>query len=270
MPVRHQQGVLECLLNLPCPMLAQEYLSQINVNGSTAIKAALASPAAVSTYKNFRFGYDVTPRSSAAEKNIQASARAYASKKSELKKTATRAYASGLVSNLVKVQQLLTSWLYPNAVALLKWFMANTCTSYSADFYSMTEHSCCLSSTYKDLNAVMEAAEALVAPGTGSYIRTIAEVPHAAPGPSDWYFAIHGYRTWARARVTRSGDAFAATVEYNMRDLYDWEEGSWAPGGLVFDWQMSQLHYWGLACEYEVTGAVLFDLNWTKGQRLEV
>lgn len=226
--------------------------------------AGSVSPAA-SSYKKFQVGFGTTPRSAQAEKDIRDSKRTYASKKNQLSSRATRTYASGIVA-AAKIQVGAVASIYPNAAEQLAWFLGNTCNPYLLDFSAMAEDDCCAQNTYGDLNAVLEAAEVLVAPGDTTYIRTTTETQQVAES-GDWFWSVHGYRTWTRARVSRAGDEFSMEVMYNMRDMYDWDEGSWAPGGLVVDGQMSQLHYWGLACEYEVSGSVWWSIDWEKGQR---
>lgn len=83
----------------------------------------------------------------------------------------------------------------------------------------------------------------------------------------DWWFAIGAYRTWISAQVLFDGNKYTMRLQYNMRDYYDFECGSELPAGLTLDWQMNILHQAGMACAYDVIGAIVFNVEWLRGAR---
>ena len=99
----------------------------------------------------------------------------------------------------------------------------------------------------------------------GKSIVTIADYDQTA-SPMDWFLAVKGYRTWASGEDIKcnDGDIEMAWTIY-FRDVYDWELGSFAPGGLVVDHEMASMHRYGEMQEYVMTGSCTVKIKWKCG-----
>lgn len=140
-----------------------------------------------------------------------------------------------------------------------------------------------------DVNYAMGAAEQLVTEAnSGAYIvtkqefcRTVsAETADMAQVISalgkdvvdkyfsmDWWLALGAYRTWMSGQVLVQGNSYTMILQYNLRDYYDFECGSEQEAGLTLDWEMNALHQAGLACNFDIIGAIVFEVKWSRGAK---
>ncbi|MDQ2087842.1 hypothetical protein RBH29_15530 [Herbivorax sp. ANBcel31] len=71
-------------------------------------------------------------------------------------------------------------------------------------------------------------------------------------------------------RVAKEGELYSMSVEYNLRDFYNWKTGSDSFGGFVVDGEMAELHAYGRAKEFEVYGTHNITISWTEGERYDI
>lgn len=50
--------------------------------------------------------------------------------------------------------------------------------------------------------------------------------PMGAYANNNWSNSIHDYSAWSYCSVTKSGSTYTATINYNLRDYYDWDKNS--------------------------------------------
>ncbi len=130
----------------------------------------------------------------------------------------------------------------------------------------------------KDINTAIAAAEhytsALVPQVTFTTINEI-EGYSTSYGSSEqnmlnnWYQAIHNYRTWYSCTVTKNGNQYSMTMDYNMRDFYDWDPDKTNDAPIISQQQMYTLHCAGMAKHFKVVGQTQLLISWTEGQMTE-
>ncbi len=156
----------------------------------------------------------------------------------------------------------------PQAARLHHHFLGESGEPYTVDFEEMNnvawEARVHLESELYD---AISHAEELGIDGETIEMVTDDESDARVSNHKDWHYAIHDYRTWARATVTRCGDEFTMDWEFNLRDFYDWEVGSPLKGGLVTDGEMASLHREGWAREFPLSGVHGMAVKWKLGER---
>jgi hypothetical protein len=225
-------------------------------------------------YGEFKVGTEVTPESEAAIRDKKLSDESYKSKQLKydfsladireafyLQNILDRATANAYTGIVIRM---------PDAAHNLQRFLDNTGGVQSIEFKRMIEES---PSTYesmvKDVNEAIEAAENLSIDQQTMHMVTVKEIVRDASDIRNfnWWFAIGGYRTWTKASVYRNGDAYTMFMQYNMRDLYDWNDKEWQLGGFTFDPELFKLHEYGMAQHYLNVGYVDIEVTWKRGQR---
>lgn len=148
------------------------------------------------------------------------------------------------------------------------------------------------------INAVMKAAENLVADG-----QTVAQISQTEPmtfkslksQDGTVYYALGGYYGIAdMTNVKRTGNTIMATVTFRIVDYYDWDKSVTTPefseylaklndtyrtllGELIdiptlegfCQADMAQLHYAGYAQNFMAHGTVTYNVTWTVGQTFD-
>ena len=128
----------------------------------------------------------------------------------------------------------------------------------------------------KDINKAIAAAEIALQNKSSTTLSTVSEFTYnnlaydSSLGNlvNNWHLAIGAYRTWMTATVTRSGGSYTMTIQYNLRDIYDWNPNNTNMGLIVSQSQMHTLHEAGMAREYKVVGNTSVRVTWNSGQTL--
>ncbi len=128
----------------------------------------------------------------------------------------------------------------------------------------------------KDANSAIIAAEISLSNKTSASLSTVSEFTYSNLSydssftnlVNNWHLAIGAYRTWITASVSRSGNNYTMTLQYNLRDIYDWNPDNTNMGLIVSQSQMHTLHQAGMAREYKVVGNVAVKITWSAGQKL--
>lgn len=127
-----------------------------------------------------------------------------------------------------------------------------------------------------DINNAIFAAEIALKKNTTTNISTATEFTYNNLAydssfenlVNNWHLAIGAYRTWMTATVTRKGDSYTMVLQYNLRDIYDWNPDNTNMGLIVSQAQMHTLHEAGMAKEYKVIGSTSVKVTWNSGQTL--
>ncbi len=125
---------------------------------------------------------------------------------------------------------------------------------------------------YAEMNDAMEAAETL-----GAFNIVTINESHASNTEGNWLYAVGAYRTWARGKVSTTGNnCYKMEWSFFFRDNYDWELDDYdSPypngGGGVYDYELALLDRYAYrsVSEYEMVGQQDFVITWKKGQRFD-
>ena len=160
----------------------------------------------------------------------------------------------------------------PDAARLLQHFLENNGTTETIDLKKMiSEDDDARAGFVEEIDAAMEAAERFLAyynsPVAFSNIEENTNI--ATPDTlNNWYQAIHEYRTWCKCIAHRDWDVYSMTVEYNLRDFYDWNPNNTNMSPIVTPEQMYTLHCAGMAKNFKVEAKVTVTVSWRMGQRV--
>ncbi len=160
---------------------------------------------------------------------------------------------------------------FSNAAALLDHFLDCSGTLYTVDFTEMlNDNDTIKQNRSNDLNIVMRIIEKISDNAPTGTIRTMKVIPHEYTGSSftDWKLSINDYSVGFEITYNRTGNAYSASVSYQLYDVYDWEPTSGQDFGIFSEQELWELHYGGAAKFFEVTGVNLFDLTWTRGETM--
>ncbi len=175
------------------------------------------------------------------------------------------ANGGGMLGN-AEAKQLLLSFLTciqtsPKSIALNRMILENPNAN---------------SNFIEDVNKAILAAEIALQNKETTTLSTVAEFTHnnlsydSSVGNviNNWYLAIGAYRTWITATAERSGDNYTMMLQYNLRDIYDWNPDNKNMALIVSQSQMHTLHEAGMAREYKVEGNTSIKVTWSNGQTL--
>lgn len=86
----------------------------------------------------------------------------------------------------------------------------------------------------------------------------------------NWYYAVGGYSTWGKAKVTKDGDCYKMKMKLKFEDKYNWDAGKAVTifGVTVPDVSLGELHRAGIAWEYILIGDAEYTIKWSKGERV--
>lgn len=167
----------------------------------------------------------------------------------------------------------------PDAAYLLQYFLSNQGQPQTINFSLMNVQNAPANNNMKaDINTAIAAAEhytsALIPQVSFTTINEI-EANNTRYESSEqnilnnWYQAINTYRTWYSCTVTKSGNQYSMTMNYNMRDFYDWDPENTNEAPIVSQQQMYTLHCAGMAKHFKVVGQTQLLISWTEGQTME-
>jgi len=76
----------------------------------------------------------------------------------------------------------------------------------------------------------------------------------------------HSHLFYIERGIAKSGNDYTMTMEYYMRDFYDWDPNDPKMSPIVSPAQMHDLHCAGMAKEFEVEGQMVVTVSWSQGQ----
>lgn len=222
-------------------------------------------------YKNHRVGVFETPENSNAKKDFENSNAVYNTIPWNF---VYETYYTGAMLTAQGGDMLML----PDAANLLRHFLKNLGSTQTIDFERMNlENSEANAHMVNDINTAISAAEYFMEYYNNSVsFTTINEITgyntsyDSSLGnlTNNWYQAIGGYRTWYSCLVSKNGNAYTMTLEYNMRDFYDWNPEKTNAAPLVSQEQMYLLHCAGMAKHFKVKGQMKMLVTWSKGQTI--
>ncbi len=253
---------------------------------------------AQSTIKNFKLGSSFAPYPQAVLNAIDASKKAFAVRKAQLKNPATLEQAAEIYAQAWANAMGPKMKNHPNAAASILRFLNRSGADFTdgSFFLDMVNNSPLASRCMTlDLDLFLEAAESLSQGVSGQiWISTVSEVARSASlgSPSsrrcgnvtaadqrslqaqDWSYAVGEYRTLSEGPVILTYEfsqldgfvaRFDAIMYYSIRDFYSFTRE--ALGGFVKNADMNKLHAWGMARDYSMLGTVKATLSWYLGDR---
>ncbi|MEN6463386.1 MAG: hypothetical protein ABFC94_18705 [Syntrophomonas sp.] len=127
----------------------------------------------------------------------------------------------------------------------------------------------------RDINNAISAAELLCMEENKSIQFVSNDINDGcieAWNSQDWFGSIHGYSTYTQCSLRRQGNQYSMTMNYYLRDIYDWDKNKSVPSALFFrrlsEHSMWLLNAYGYARDFEVNGCEKLTIRWTKGQRI--
>ena len=96
-------------------------------------------------------------------------------------------------------------------------------------------------------------------------------------GDTNWHYTVNHFESWARVHsVSRERNTYRATMNYFVRDVYDWDiHAEWHKGAgklalVLRDRDLALAHRLGIGRAFRVTGQYPVQMEWQHGERLPV
>ena len=176
----------------------------------------------------------------------------------------------------IQNRAFLQAWAFrailPNASKLLRHYLGNTGdTIENFPYLQMVLTSKSALNHYTDeLNFAIDAAEKLFQKNPTRIVNIKYYEAIVGPGDPDWWLSLQTYKTWGKAIVRKGKKAKSCCYTMGwtlyLRDTYEFENRH-NFAGLVWDDDMWELNYYGLAQHFKVEGKIVFGITWPKGYR---
>ncbi|MEN8905155.1 MAG: RHS repeat-associated core domain-containing protein, partial [Clostridiales bacterium] len=155
---------------------------------------------------------------------------------------------------------------------MLLHHLENNEQTYVVDFAKMNLESSSSAKKKEDINKTIEAAEKMCIVDNDEILAISKKEDQNGSIEKDdsfnWNVAIHNYRTYTYFSVIKNGDSYTMTIEYNLRDFYDWNKYDTRKVGLVSPSDMWYTNAYGWARTSEVIGVETINVTWKEGQNL--
>jgi RHS repeat-associated protein len=170
---------------------------------------------------------------------------------------------------------------WKDAMGFLTHYLSNSGTTQMIDFGRMiTESGDATFEWESDMIIAMKAANDFAVEGKQiSMVSLMEKYVGYNEADSNWLFTIGAYRTITQASFTTRNDQIYMDVNYVMKDVYDfhkYKEGEIKVVSVVipvvnseyifvYDYELENLHRYGMAKEFKVVGKQSYTANFKKG-----
>jgi len=128
-----------------------------------------------------------------------------------------------------------------------------------------------------EVNEILESSEYFAIEGQNVQFVSIYESSSGFEDKMEsinWFLSLNRYRMWTRSSVTlESSGVYTATIEYNIRDYYDWDDEKMKslnfeelfkiPASMCYN-----MHLAGVGKCFNTSGTAIITVIWNKGERI--
>ncbi len=159
--------------------------------------------------------------------------------------------------------------IFPNGGDMMYHYLGNTGSTYNVNFKMINNQwNFAIQQRKIHINEMLSAAEKLAVLGKILTIYSKEESQNIVNEISDFGISIGKFYSHITCSVAKnSSNSYSATVNYYLKDNYDWNRTDWNKVGLVSPHEMWELNHVGKAKSYAVQGVNTLTINWTTGQR---